>query len=155
MGNCCGGTASNDNNVNRNKARREQTWIATGTISLRDSKLKACRRSTLTSELHGCWVQKFCLIKDGLDVDALCITQELPSRIWAVGGAAKTLDATNNQLTVLPAEISSFTNLQRLILASNRLSALPVQMSALVALKVGVIATLHNSQVLRCINVTL
>lgn len=72
-----------------------------------------------------------------------------------MGGAAKTLDATNNRLTALPADISSFTNLQRLILASNRLSALPVQISALIALKVGVFATLYDSQVLLFMTVTL
>ncbi|KAK9908995.1 hypothetical protein WJX75_005826 [Coccomyxa subellipsoidea] len=104
MGNCCGGAASNDNNINRNKARREQAWMTTGTVSLRDSKLK-----------------------------------ELPSRVWAVGSAAKTLDATNNRLTDLPPLISTLSNLQRLILATNQLSALPVQISALTSLKVLVL----------------
>lgn len=59
--------------------------------------------------------------------------------MWAVGSAAKTLDATNNRLTDLPPSISTLSNLQRLILATNQLSALPVQISALTSLKVGVL----------------
>ena len=59
--------------------------------------------------------------------------------MWAVGSAAKTLDATNNRLTDLPPLISTLSNLQRLILATNQLSALPVQISALTSLKVGVL----------------
>ena len=53
-----------------------------------------------------------------------------------VGSAARTLDATNNRLTSLPAYLSSLTSLQRLIVASNQLAALPRDISALTSLKV-------------------
>lgn len=48
MGNLCGSARNKGsvaNNVNQDRARREQTWQATGTISLRDSKLKVGSRS--------------------------------------------------------------------------------------------------------------
>ena len=43
MGNCCGGARSTYESGS-SRARREQTWQATGLIVLRDSNLKVCRR---------------------------------------------------------------------------------------------------------------
>ncbi|KAA6428309.1 hypothetical protein WJX79_008533 [Trebouxia sp. C0005] len=63
----------------------------------------------------------------------------LPSAALEVGPAARVLDLTNNHLTYLPDQISSFTNLSRLILASNQLNALPPCLSTLTSLKVLVL----------------
>ena len=45
MGNCCGGARSTYQSGS-SRARREQTWQATGLIVLRDSNLKVCRRKS-------------------------------------------------------------------------------------------------------------
>ncbi len=63
--------------------------------------------------------------------------QALPSAALGVGPAARVLDVTNNHLTYLPDQISSFINLSRLILASNQLNALPPCLSQLSSLKVN------------------
>jgi len=62
--------------------------------------------------------------------------QALPSAALGVGPAARVLDVTNNHLTYLPDQLSGFTNLSRLILASNQLNALPPCLSQLTSLKV-------------------
>ncbi len=52
-----------------------------------------------------------------------------------VGKAARILDATNNRLASLPPSLGSLPSLQRLIVASNQLTALPREISALTNLK--------------------
>ena len=74
--------------------------------------------------------------------------QALPSAALSVGPVARVLDVTNNHLTYLPDQISSFTNLSRLILASNQLNALPPCMSQLSSLKV--ISTLRQLKAAPC-----
>ncbi|KAL3156631.1 hypothetical protein ABBQ38_000916 [Trebouxia sp. C0009 RCD-2024] len=108
MGNCCAsqsaGQGSETNDLNKQKTQRQSNWAATGTIALRDSKLKT-----------------------------------LPPAALKVGPAARILDATNNQLTYLPDQISQFSNLQRFVLASNQLNSLPPCLTQLVCLKVLVL----------------
>ena len=71
--------------------------------------------------------------------------------MWTVGSAAKTLDATNNRLTALPPSIGSLKNLQRLILATNQLSALPMQISSLVILKVSSVPVSDRQHCILCL----
>ena len=65
------------------------------------------------------------------------LLQALPPAALKVGPAARVLDATNNQLTYLPDQLGDFSNLQRLVLASNQLNSLPPCLTQLVSLKVS------------------
>lgn len=49
----------------------------------------------------------------------------MPGAVAAVGADAKVLDASNNQLSEWPSQLSSLTNLQRLVLASNAIPSIP------------------------------
>lgn len=55
----------------------------------------------------------------------------------AVSSSARQLDATNNMLSSLPGYLAGFVQLQRLLLASNHLRALPQHIGDLKQLKVG------------------
>lgn len=127
MGNCCASQSegvSETNNLNKQKLQRQSNWAATGTVALRDSKLKVRR-----------W--RFEYARGSLEISRVLLLQALPSAALQLGPAARVLDATNNQLTYLPDQISHFSNLQRLILASNQLNCLPPCLTQLVSLKVS------------------
>ena len=62
--------------------------------------------------------------------------QELPAGIEELGSRAKAIDATNNQLTVIPKYIGSLTGLQRLVLTRNNLTSIPPEIGGLSQLKV-------------------
>lgn len=61
--------------------------------------------------------------------------QVLPNNVIEVGAKAKVLDLKNNDLKVLPDNLSSLTQLHRIILSSNRLASL------------GPVVQLHNLKV--------
>lgn len=66
--------------------------------------------------------------------------KEVPQQALEVGAAARTLDATNNRLSALPEGFAgALPNLQRLVLASNALTALPPSIGQLRSLKVRVL----------------
>ena len=65
------------------------------------------------------------------------LLQALPPTVLELGSAVRVIDATNNQLTYLPDQISHFSNLHRLVLASNQLNSLPPCLTQLVSLKVS------------------
>ena len=128
MGNCCGGARKESTyQGNSSKARREQTWHATGTIALRDSNLKVL---PVIASLMG---NIMCACKEGLFLMLISL-QELPRSVAAVGSDAKVLDATNNRLREV-IYIESLVNLQRLVLARNQISELPASIGTLQSLK--------------------
>ena len=146
MGGCCSSQSqqgnTEQNNLDRNKHQRQSNWTATGTIALRDSNLKVQSKTpheftVWPSMLRGNLTPR---ILEPLfpksDLLVLCL-QALPSAAFGVDPAARVLDVTNNHLTYLPDQISGFTNLSRLILASNQLNALPPCLSQLRSLKVN------------------
>ena len=51
--------------------------------------------------------------------------REIPPAVYALGGGAKALDASNNRLALLPPAFASLCALQRLALSANALSAVP------------------------------
>ena len=55
----------------------------------------------------------------------------------SAGPEARLLDATNNRLLRVPDYLTSFVQLQRLLLASNQLTSLPQDLGALIRLKVS------------------
>ena len=136
MGSCCSSQSrqetSERNNLDRNKSQRQNNWTATGTIALRDSKLKVSSTSlsrSTTQQLASC-------LRSAVAFDQVWHhLQALPGAALAVGPAARVLDATNNSLTYLPDQINNLTNLTRLILASNQLHFLPPCLPQLVSLK--------------------
>lgn len=65
--------------------------------------------------------------------------KEIPFVVQAVSSSARQLDATNNMLSSLPGYLAGFVQLQRLLLASNHLRALPQHIGDLKQLKVLVV----------------
>lgn len=138
MGNCFGSGRQSQQkvNLNKQKSQRLSNWRATGTVSVRDGKLKVenfCL--SLFQELVTLFWNEF----DSISIFAWLLkllVQDLPAMVEEVGSSTRTLDAANNKLSSLPPWLSSFTNLQRLILTSNQLVSLPSGMSALINLKV-------------------
>ena len=64
--------------------------------------------------------------------------RELPPKLFgdaAIATAAKNVDASCNRIARLPSSIATLVNLQRLTLARNDLTAIPVELCACVHLK--------------------
>lgn len=72
--------------------------------------------------------------------------KEIPTRVSEVGANARTLDATNNRLNDIPPHVLQLNNLQRLLLANNAITAIPVSICTnLTSLKVLILD--HNAVV--------
>lgn len=69
----------------------------------------------------------------------------------SVGGAAKTLDATNNRLRSLEG-LDSLVSLQRLVVARNQLTELPASIGSLQQLKAS-FRCLHMHSVAGCLRI--
>lgn len=145
MGNCCASQSegvSETNNLNKQKLQRQSNWAATGTVALRDSKLKALPSAALqlgpaarvldatNNQLtylpdqisHFSNLQRLILASNQLNCLPPCLTQLV---------SLKVLVLDSNQLTSLPSDIGQLVRLERLSVKNNALIALPVTISQL------------------------
>ena len=85
------------------RAAREKGWKAIGIVSLRDAKLRVRAAALSLARRASC------------PKPPLRLLQDLPSSVFELREAVKTLDVTNNRLATLPPALAALTNLQRLV----------------------------------------